>query len=189
MMSHARWRSWVVPAAGALLLASSFAPWWVLKLADGGRLAQDGTHLAAVSAWQASGWWALAVAIALAVAVVWTGWRLMIGGVPGWLCGLLILVSVAPIMLAVHQWRSITPPPELPPGPPAELSVSAYLRSGDDFTHPGIDPHRLYLVDGSSLSWEGPGWGLYAGVTCLVLVTVALLVSTEADHRPSDRAR
>jgi hypothetical protein len=103
MMSHAQWRSWVVPVAGALLLASSFAPWWVLKLADGGRLAEDGTHLAAVSAWQASGWWALAVAIALAVAVVWTGWRLMIGGVPGWLRGLLILVSVAPIMLAVHQ--------------------------------------------------------------------------------------
>jgi hypothetical protein len=92
-------------------------------------------------------------------------------------------------MLAVHQWRSITPPPELPSGPPAELSVSAYIRSGDEFPHPGIDPHRLFLVDDSSLSWEGPGWGLYAGVACLVLVTLALLVSAEADRRPSDRAR
>jgi hypothetical protein len=142
----------VVPVAGTLLLASSFAPWWVLKLADGGRLDEDGTHLAAVSAWQASGWWAPAVAIALAVAVLWTGWRLTTGGTPGWLRGLLILVSVAPTMLAVHQWRSITPPPELPPGPLAELSVIAYVRSGDTFTHPGIDPHRLYPVDDSSLS-------------------------------------
>lgn len=92
-------------------------------------------------------------------------------------------------MLAVHRWQSIAPPAEVPPGPPAELSVSAYTRWGDEFTHPGIDPHRLYLVDDSALSWQGPGWGLYAGVTCLVLVTVALLVSAEADHRPSDQAR
>jgi len=189
MMSHLQWRSWCVPAAGALILASSFAPWWVLNLAAGGHLADDhGSHLGAISAWQAPGRWALAVALALAIAVFWTGWRLFAGAVPDWLRGLLILASAAPIALAVHQWQSIPPLPPLPSSPPpeAELSVSDVIRRGDEFTHPGLDPHHLYRDDDSSLSWQGPGWGLYVGTAGLVLLTVSLMAS--ADHNsPSSK--
>lgn len=73
MVSHSSWRSWAVPEAGALVLASSIGPWWVLRLAAGGRLAEDyGSHISAFSAWRAPGWWAPAVALALAIAALWT---------------------------------------------------------------------------------------------------------------------
>jgi hypothetical protein len=178
-MSHSSWRSWCVPVAGVLILAGSFGPWWVLKLAAGGRLADDyGSHLGAVSAWQASGRWALAVGLALAVAVVWTGWCLFSGGAPDWLRGLLILISVAPIVLVVHQWQSIPPPPPLPSLPQAaEFSLTAEIRPGDEFTDPGLDPHQLYRGGRSSLSKQGPGWGLYVGTAGLVLLTAGLLIN------------
>ena len=64
--------------------------------------------------------------------------------------------------------------------PPAGVLGSVVeIRPGEDFVHFGIDPERLYLDD-SSLSWQAPGWGLYAGVVCLVLLSAALLVSDEA---------
>jgi hypothetical protein len=177
-MSQSPWRSWWIPVAGALILAASFAPWWVLRLAPGGRLADDhGSRIDTVSAWQGPGLWTSAVGLALAVAVVWIGWRLLAGGVPDWLRGVLIVVSVAPIALTVHEWRSVPPPPTLPPAPRAALTVDAVVRPGEAFTHPGIDPDRLYRDDASAFSRQGPGWGLYAGTAGLVLLTVGLLVS------------
>ena len=166
-----------------MILASSFGPWWVLRLAAGGRLADDyGSHRDAFSAWQAPGWWALAVGLALAVAAVWTGWRLFAGGVPDWLRGLLILASVAPIALTVDQWQAIPPMPPLvlPPSPGAELTISAEIRPGDSFTSPGLDPHKLYREDRSFLSEQGPGWGLYVGTMGLALLTAGLIVGAES---------
>jgi len=186
-MSHSLWRSWWIPVAGALILAGSFGPWWVLELAPGGRLADDhGSQLDAVSAWQGPERWTRAVGLALAVAVVWTGWRVLAGGVPDWVRGVLILVSVAPIVLTVQEWRSIPPFLPLPPTPRVELSVDYVARPGEAFTHPGIDPDRLYRNDASVLSRQGPGWGLYAGTAGLVLLTAGLLVSGNHESpRPS----
>jgi hypothetical protein len=186
VLKSASRRHWLVPAAGALVLASSLAPWWVLHLADGGEL-RPGTGPGAVTAWQTGGWWPVAVAGALAVAVVWTGWRLFRGAVPGQVRGLLVLLSLAPVTLCVQQWRSIPsrPAPAAPAGRPTGLSVSATIQPGDSFTAAGLDPDRLY-VDGSRLCGQGPGWGLYAGLGCLALLTVALLLSPTGESPTGD---
>jgi len=171
--------------AGVFVLASSFGPWWVLRLAPGGRLAEDyGSHISAFSAWQAPGRWPLAVALALVIATAWSLWRLVGGEVPGWLRGLLIMVSAVPIMLAIHQWRDIPPKPPLPaPSQTAELSSSAQIRLVDEFVDPGMDPEQLYREE-NSLSRQGPGWGLYGGITGMALLAVALLVSRSHEPPP-----
>ncbi|MGI5183265.1 hypothetical protein ACQEVZ_44110 [Dactylosporangium sp. CA-152071] len=181
-MSFQRWQVWLVPAAGALVLVSSLTPWWTLDIADGGALAEGGTG--SVTAWETSGWWPVAVTIGLLVAVTWTGWRLTRGEVPGRVSGLLALASLAPIVLCVHQWRGIQPPPPLPePDAAPELSATAYIQRGDPFTTPGLDPDHLFRVEGGLVP-QGPGWGLYAGIACLAMLAIALTLNAA---RPRSR--
>ncbi|MEV0566617.1 hypothetical protein [Dactylosporangium sp. NPDC050588] len=175
------WRVWPVPVAGALVLVSSLTPWWTLDIADGGALAEGG--IGAVTAWETSGWWPVAVTIGLLIAVTWTGWRLARGEVPGRVSGMLALASLAPIVLCVRQWRGIQPPPLPEPDTAPELSATAYIHRGDPFTTPGLDPDHLYLDEGGLVP-QGPGWGLYAAIACLALLTVALTLNAA---RPGSR--
>jgi hypothetical protein len=115
---------------------------------------------------------------------MWISWRLARRVVPNSLRGLLAVASLAPIALAVNHWRTLR-----------HTRVTVSVPGGFFYLVPGHpisehDPHILtmmtvilqppakYLNPGPvTFTHQGPGWGVYAGIACLALVTIAFLVA------------
>jgi hypothetical protein len=91
-----------VAGGGLLVLASSFLPWWTIRVRVGTEYrSYDG------SAWLMSSRWSAAILITVAAAAIWLTGRVTKRDVP-WPVHLLALSACAlSIFLAVAQWRDI----------------------------------------------------------------------------------
>lgn len=176
------WARAIVTLTGLLTLAASFLPWYQTRW-DSSTNGVDSQQTNYASAWTASTGWSSAVTIALTASVVW----LLLGRAPEhwairavrWACPVLI---AAAIVLTIRVWQVI---------PVASLSGGgAWASSSSDQGSIGtiVRDHLIILdVDGHQ---RDVAWGLYAGLTAMVLTVVAMTMPVairRLEHRMSRR--
>jgi hypothetical protein len=162
------WRKRLAAASGALVLAASFLPWWVLRIAYGGS-AGSGYHVYEGNAWRMSTLWSAAVVLAVAAAALALLRR---RAVPLALTVLAIGLTVAQVWLvdrlphpdttiAASISGDLVPVNESPDAPfLAAWMQRDHLRS---FHDPGL--------------YADASWGLWVGLAAMVLVGVTIMLA------------
>jgi hypothetical protein len=156
-----------VPVAGALVLATSFLPWYRSRWAAEG----DSWDSYWVTAWGASSQWILAVVLAVIATVLglWNrkGWS-------GWLPP---IVAATAVYVTLFQWHAI--PPDGKAG--ATYGWFAYDKPHDTpFGY--ITRDSLVVVHRDGVEYD-VGWGLYAGLAAMTLLLVLLAVRAVSGTR------
>jgi hypothetical protein len=169
-------RGWPVAVASALVLVASLLPWFRTRFAVNDRWAVE-----TASAWQASTWWGVAVALSLAAAALGlAGVAARRGAGSRFLRWAAVAVAVAAALLTAATWRSI-------PSLTSHHSGFAWRASGE--SSPGVGDivrDHLVLVNRNGLNQQ-VAWGLYAGLTAMGLLIAVLIVNAARSPGPGDR--
>ncbi|HWG99197.1 MAG TPA: hypothetical protein VNV66_07715 [Pilimelia sp.] len=162
-------RRGLVPLAGLLVLASSFLPWWTVRIlienAEG--VQSSARHASAGAAsWQ----WSVGLALGLGVVVCWAGVEAFAPRRRRPVSVVLAAVAMGGLGLLVHRWMSVEPLP------PSEGSVGVGFgppQGGSEFLPLVRDQLHSYEADGLT---AGVGWGAYVGCAATALLIVALFI-------------
>ncbi|MGS2620132.1 hypothetical protein ACVCAH_37575 [Micromonospora sp. LZ34] len=183
------WRRRLLPGAGLLVLASSFLPWWMVRVRH---MTEHKTTYETFfgSAWGMSSRWSAAVLLTLGAVVVSMIWRHNRGRVPS-LAHVATLAAVAlSVFLVVQQWRDVEAWP-----PAGSVSRSRVEPSA---SHWFAEPRRDMAAEIAAgfmerdhlRSHHAPGliadagWGMWVGLCAIVLAGAALIVANSRS-RPS----
>jgi hypothetical protein len=155
---------WVVALTAAVVLVSSFLPWyysgWAATARDGTPF-YDTNH---ASAWQASTWWSVAIVLALGAAVGWLSLRALFYA-PAALYWLPAATALAALGLAVGTWALMKP-----------MTGPFGWYSGDSTRDIGDIPRDAlyrYHAEGRDLDVS---WGFPVGAALMALLTVILSI-------------
>jgi hypothetical protein len=168
------WRDRFVAWAGLLVLASSFLPWWMVRIRVGTRYE---THYG--SAWRMSSRWSVAVVITVAAAAAWLVWRMVRGRVPRVVPVIACAAAALSIVLAVAQWRAV----EARPLPGSTTTASVRIGVAGRESDPATELADAWMVRDHLRSYHNPGlyvdigWGIWIGLGAMVLVALSLVVA------------
>ncbi|MFI5490347.1 hypothetical protein [Micromonospora echinaurantiaca] len=184
------WRRRLLPGAGLLVLASSFLPWWMVRVRH---MTEHETTYETFfgSAWGMSSRWSAAVLLTLGAIVVAMIWRHAQGRMPS-LAHVATLAAVAlSVFLVVQQWRDVEA------WPPAGSWSQSRVEPSDSPWFP--EPSRRDMaaeIAGGFMERDnlrshhapgltaGVGWGMWVGLCAIVLAGAALIVANSRS-RPS----
>lgn len=171
------WRARLIAVAGLAVFAAAWTPWFRTAV-NVGPVADPEYDITTATVWQASTWWSAAVLLSLATALAAAAapqrampilarrparWALVAGPV----VALAVIVwqwRATPIVGPLRRWRD-----------DLERDQRSGPYDGKDFRYIARD--YLYILHTYNGVHYDVGWGLYAGLTAIAVLGVAIAVS------------